>query len=144
MLSRRKLVKRLSGLPFIGGLLSGSVLSSSSARLPRKIGPTRAKYLLYTGEFLPAQEMYQAGLVNRVVPDEELVSATESLVECLAKKSPLATARVKNLVLDGMEQPLEQALRLELLAFEAYAHSNDIKEGLDAFNNKRTPKFTGN
>lgn len=122
------------------GLLPGG---GSSARLPRKIGVTKAKFLLYTGDFLPAQAMYEAGLVNQVVPDDQLVAATDKVVETLSKKSPLSIELVKNLVLDGMEQPLDQALRLELMAFEAYAHSHDLKEGLDAFNSKRTPTFNG-
>lgn len=121
------------------GLLPGG---GGSVRLPRKIGPSRAKYLLYTGEFLPAEELLAAGLVNKVVEDAELLSATGELVATLARKSPLGLRRMKALVDDGLAQPIESALRLELLASEVHAHSADMKEGLAAFNEKRAPVFT--
>ena len=112
-------------------------------RLPRKIGPTRAKYLLYTGEFVPAEQLVDAGLVNEVVDDAELIAATERLVAKLMPKSPLVLRRMKALVDDGLEQPSETALRLELLASEVHAHSHDLKEGLAAFEEKRKPRFIG-
>lgn len=122
------------------GLLPGG---GGSVRLPRKIGPTRAKYLLYTGEFIAAEELVAAGLVNQVVDDAELFTATEKLVVKLANKSPVGLRRMKALVDDGLAQPIESALRLELLASEAHAHSVDMKEGLAAFNEKRAPVFIG-
>jgi enoyl-CoA hydratase/carnithine racemase len=122
------------------GLLPGG---GSSVRLPRKIGPTRAKYLLFTAEFVPAEQMLEAGLVNEVVDDAELVAATERLVAKLATKSPLVLRRMKALVDDGLEQPSETALRLELLASEVHSHSHDMREGLAAFEEKRKPRFMG-
>src|SRR5690606_3721639 len=122
------------------GLLPGG---GSSVRLPRKIGPTRAKYLLYTGEFVPAEDLLAAGLVNRVVEDDALFEATREIVARLRTKSPLVLRRMKALVDDGLEQPLETALRLELLASEVHAHSHDMREGLAAFEEKREPRFTG-
>ena len=122
------------------GLLPGG---GSSVRLPRKIGPTRAKYLLYTGEFVPAADLVAAGLVNEVVDDAELVAAVERLVAKLAPKSPLVLRRMKALVDDGLQQPSVTALRLEILASEVHAHSHDMKEGLAAFEEKRKPQFIG-
>jgi enoyl-CoA hydratase len=122
------------------GLLPGG---GSSVRLPRKIGPTRAKYLLYTGEFVPAEQLREAGLVNEVVDDADLLAAAGRLVARLRTKSPLVLRRMKALVDDGLEQPIETALRLELLASEVHAHSHDMKEGLAAFEEKRAPNFTG-
>ena len=122
------------------GLLPGG---GSPVRLPRKIGPTRAKYLLYTGEFVPAEQLVAAGLVNEVVDDEMLTPATEALVAKLANKSLLVLRRMKALVDDGLEQPSAIALRQELLASEVHAHSHDLKEGLAAFEEKRKPRFTG-
>ena len=122
------------------GLLPGG---GSSVRLPRKIGPTRAKYLLYTGEFVPAEQLVAAGLVNEVVDDDMLIPATEALVAKLVNKSPLVLRRMKVLVDDGLEQPCAIALRQELLASEVHAHSHDLKEGLAAFEEKRKPRFTG-
>jgi len=122
------------------GLLPGG---GSSVRLPRKIGPTRAKYLLFSGDFVPAEELVAAGLVNRVVDDAELLDAAAQFVARLRNKSPLVLRRMKALVDDGLEQPVETALRLELLASEVHAHSHDMKEGLAAFEEKRKPRFIG-
>lgn len=122
------------------GLIPGG---GSSVRLPRKIGPTRAKGLMFTGEFLPARELMAMGLVNEVVPDGELTAAVERFVAKLANKSPLGLARMKQLVDDGLNQPQDTALRLELLTFDLHASSEDMQEGLAAFEQKRTPQFKG-
>src|SRR5207244_4252431 len=74
------------------GLLPGG---GASVRLPRKIGVTRAKYLLYTGDSLPAEEFVAAGLVNEVVDDDRLMEAAQNLVAKLETKSALALRRVK-------------------------------------------------
>ncbi|MCC5858958.1 MAG: enoyl-CoA hydratase/isomerase family protein [Ectothiorhodospiraceae bacterium] len=122
------------------GLLPGG---GSSVRLPRKIGPTRAKYLLYTGDFIPAESLMAWGLVNEVYDDDALMDGIQQLVSRLSDKSPLVLRRMKRLVDDGLEQPSPTALRLELLASEVHAHSHDMKEGLAAFEEKRKPAFQG-
>ena len=122
------------------GLIPGG---GSSARLPRKIGPNRAKYLMYTGEFLPARELHAMGLVNEVVPDADLKIAVERLITKLTNKSPLGLARMKQLVDDGLEQPEDTALRLEVALFDLHTTSEDMREGLAAFEQKRTPQFKG-
>ena len=122
------------------GLLPGG---GASARLPRKIGPTRAKYLLFTGELVPASDLVEAGLVNEIAEDVELDGAVDLLVDKLSNKSPLGLSRMKTLVDDGLEQPKEVALRAELVAGGLHAHSFDMQEGIAAFNEKRTPQFRG-
>jgi enoyl-CoA hydratase/carnithine racemase len=122
------------------GLIPGG---GSTARLPRKIGPNRAKYLMYTGEFLPARDLLAMGLVNEVAPDGELHTAVERLVAKLSNKSPLGLARMKYLVDDGLNQPEDTALRLELSVFDLHTASEDMQEGLAAFEQKRTPQFKG-
>lgn len=122
------------------GLLPGG---GGSVRLPRIVGPTRAKYLLFTGDFLPAEELVASGLVNKVVDDDRLLAETQAVVDKIATKSPVGLRRMKVLIDDGLQQPLDTALRLELLACEAHAHSADMKEGLAAFEEKRKPRFTG-
>jgi enoyl-CoA hydratase/carnithine racemase len=83
------------------------------------------------------------GLVNEVVPDAELTTAIERLVAKLATKSPLGLARMKYLVDDGLNQSEDTALRLELSVFDLHAVSEDMQEGLAAFQQKRTPQFKG-
>lgn len=122
------------------GLLPGG---GGSVRLPRVIGSTRAKYLLFTGDFLSAEEFVAAGLVNQVVDDDRLEATTQAVVDKIATKSPVGLRRMKALIDDGLQQPVETALRLELLASEAHAHSADVREGLAAFDEKRKPCFIG-
>jgi enoyl-CoA hydratase len=122
------------------GLVPGG---GSSVRLPRKIGPTRAKQLIYTGDFLPATQMADWGLVNEVVADDDLGEAADALVAKLAEKSPIGLRRMKRMVDDGLDQPVEQALRYELALNAQHAASYDRTEGLAAFAEKRKPKFEG-
>jgi enoyl-CoA hydratase len=122
------------------GLIPGG---GGSVRLPRRIGLSNAKYLMFTGETLPASSPVLHGLVNRVVPDGELDSAVAQLVQKLATKSPLGLQRMKQLLGDCMQQPIPAGLRLELLAGDAHALSADMQEGLAAFAEKRTPRFVG-
>jgi enoyl-CoA hydratase/carnithine racemase len=122
------------------GLLPGG---GSSVRLPRKLGVNRAKYLLYRGEALPAAEFLSCGFVQAVLPDAELADAASKLAAKLAAKSPLALRRIKQLVDAGLDQPQATALKMEMLASEAHAHSQDLQEGLAAFAERRAPNFTG-
>lgn len=122
------------------GLVPGG---GSSVRLPRKVGPNRAKQLIFSGDFLPAATLADWGLVNRVVADDDLQSATGELVERLAGRSPIGLARMKRMVDDGLEQPLDAALSYELALNALHAGSADRTEGLAAFNEKRRPRFTG-
>ncbi len=111
--------------------------------LPRKVGETRAKQLLLTGDLLPAATLMDWGLVNQVVAEGELVAAVDALVAKIAAKSPLVMRRVKQLVADGADAPLDVALKMETRAWEGHALSQDVEEGLNAFSEKRQPKYTG-
>lgn len=115
----------------------------ASIRLPRRIGITRAKYLLYTGELVSSSDLLTAGLVNRVVPDEDLERQAFELAASLADRSPLALRRMKLLVRDGAEQPVASGIRLESLVSDIHRRSEDCREGLTAFNEKRNPTFLG-
>lgn len=122
------------------GLLPGG---GGSIRLPRRVGPTRAKYLMYTGESMSAAAISEWGLLNRVVPAEDLEKEVAGLINELSSKSPLGLRRMKQLVNDGLEQPVSIGLQQELLAGELHELSRDMQEGLAAFAEKREPKFVG-
>jgi enoyl-CoA hydratase/carnithine racemase len=122
------------------GIIPGG---GGAIRLPRKIPMAFAKRLLFTGNLLSAQEVARYGLVNEVVPDAELDAAVTKLVSQITKNSPLGLRLIKQLINDGYEQPLDTALRFEVVAWESYGRSDDIREGLQAFQDKRKPKFTG-
>ncbi len=122
------------------GLIPGG---GGSVRLPRRIGLSNAKHLMFTGETVPAASPILSGLVNRVVPDGELDAAVGQLIQTLACKSPLGLQRMKQLLNDSVEQSIPTGLRLELLASDAHALSADMAEGLAAFAEKRTPRFVG-
>lgn len=120
------------------GLIPGG---GASVRLPRKIGVTRSKYLLFSGQTVSAKFMREAGLVNEVVPDAELHQAVDTLVTVLAAKSPLGLQRMKRLVDNGLRQSPEAALALETALALDHCTSADAQEGLAAFAEKRPPRF---
>ncbi|MCB1476669.1 MAG: enoyl-CoA hydratase/isomerase family protein [Rhodobiaceae bacterium] len=122
------------------GLLPGW---GGSVRLPRKIGVNRAKELMFTARHVPARTMMEWGLVNQVVPLAELETATAALAAGLEDKSPLGLAAMKRMADDGMEQPLEVALRYETAIVDGFQDSHDRQEGLRAFAEKRKPQFKG-
>lgn len=114
-----------------------------SVRLPRKIGPNRAKWMMFTAETVSAATMAEWGLVHQVVPSAELDASIQALAARITDKSPLGLRRMKQLVDDGLEQPLEVALRNERIMVEAHNPSHDRREGLEAFAQKRPPRFNG-
>ncbi len=122
------------------GLLPGA---GASARLPRRVGLSRANWLFFTAALLPARDLVAAGLVNEVVPDAELDGAAERLATGIAARSPLGLRHMKALARASLDGTLADALERELAANAGYAASFDRNEGLAAFNERREPAFEG-
>ena len=114
--------------------------------LPRTVGPSRARELVFTGRLLPAAEAKEWGLVSRVVPDADLLAAGIEIGRGLAARSPLAVANAKRTLnaayWDGTA--ITAGLRLERETAARYGlTSADAHEGLAAFAEKRSPRYTG-
>jgi len=131
----------LIGLPEVN--IAAIPGAGGTQRLPRLIGKLKAKELMFYGERISACEAERLGLVNRVVPKEDLMTKAKELAEQLAIKSPLALAQIKSLVNKGLEMPLSRALDFAYEASTLMLVSEDRKEGMRAFIEKRTPEFKG-
>jgi enoyl-CoA hydratase/carnithine racemase len=122
------------------GVVSGW---GGTQRLPRLVGKTRGLEMLLFGEPISADDAFAMGLLNRVVPDDMLMAEAAALAKKLAAKSPVALAKVKEAVQRGLSLPLIQGLREEARCYvEAYC-SDDAKEGIRAFLEKRPARFPG-
>lgn len=111
--------------------------------LPRLIGLAKAKELVFFGDDLPAEEAQRIGLVNRVVPGEQLLAATREWAERLASGPTFALGMSKRLLNRSLDVDLETALDDEAMAQSLVTQSEDTKEGMLAFMEKRTPAFKG-
>lgn len=116
---------------------------SSSYFLPRLIGLRRALELYLTNRVLSAREALDWGLVTRVVPDAELKDAVDALARELAAGPTLAIGGAKRLFHQSTWESLETQMELESQAIAASGHTEDFREGVTAFANKKTPTFKG-
>ncbi|MEQ8931933.1 MAG: enoyl-CoA hydratase-related protein [Nitratireductor sp.] len=117
--------------------------AGGAAILPRRIGLNRAKYLLFSGENVSAQEMMEWGLVNKVVPDADLRQSVQTFTDKLSDKSPAVLRRMKAVANRSMNVDEPAALADEMLNLRAHMRSWDMREGLTAFAEKRKPNFRG-
>jgi enoyl-CoA hydratase len=111
--------------------------------MPFVIGEKKTNELLYTGEAIDAAEAERIGLVNRVVPAAELAAQTVALARRIADGPPRALAMAKSLLTRGLGMDLETSLSWEALVQGMMIESEDHREGLAAFFEKRPPRFTG-
>ena len=112
-------------------------------RLARTVGIGVAKELVFTGRTVDAEEALRIGLVNAIFPPEELQERTLELARSLAAKSPLVLAAAKELTNRSLQGDLDAALADEAERFAELFASEDQKEGMRAFVEKREPRFTG-
>jgi len=112
-------------------------------RLPRLIGRNRAKELIFTGDRLTAKQAEQIGMVSRVVPLNRLQETVLELARKMASKSPVMLKLAKQAINRGIEMDLSSGLAEEVKAFRVCFTTQDFKEGLTAFLEKRQPKFEG-
>src|SRR5213083_2552756 len=112
-------------------------------RLPRIVGKGNALYLILTGEMIDAQEAYRIGLVNKIVPSGDLLAESEKMMRGILAMGPLAVRLAIEAVDQGLEMTLDQGLLLEANHFGLLAATQDMREGLTAFLEKRPARFRG-
>jgi enoyl-CoA hydratase len=122
------------------GILPGA---GGTQRLSRMIGITKAKELVLTGEPILADEAYQLGLLNRVVPAEALMDEARAFAKRFQSLPAFAVAMGKELLDTGSNMALKDSLELERLGFAILYSTEDQREGLKAFLEKRPPRFKG-
>jgi enoyl-CoA hydratase len=120
------------------GIIPGG---GATQRLPRLIGTARAKELLFTGDMFDAQTALGMGLVSRIVPADKLMEETIALATTIAAKPAVALKMIKHAVDHGINMDLHSALTYEGECFFLSYTSEDGREGLRAFAEKRTPQF---
>ena len=120
------------------GIIPGS---GGTQRLPRLVGKARAKELIYTGDMIDAQEALRIGLVNRVLPLAELLPAAKATAAKMAAKSGVVLGLAKAAIEEGTATDLMSGLALEAKAFGLTFSTEDKREGVAAFLEKRKPTF---
>lgn len=122
------------------GLIPGS---GGTQRLPRLVGKSKALELMLTAATIDGREAYRIGLVNQVVPQQDLMAEAEKVAAKIASLAPIAVRYIKEAVNKGLEIPLEEGLRLELDLSTLVTTTEDAAEGIRAFVEKRTAQFAG-
>jgi len=113
-------------------------------RLPRLIGPAKAREMIFTGNMISAAEAVRIGLANKSVPAGQELRAARDMAHTIAQRAPKAVQGSKRAIRDGLAVPLSEGLRLETATFEREVlPSHDLAEGIAAFAEHRPPKFKG-
>ncbi|MCB0734344.1 MAG: enoyl-CoA hydratase/isomerase family protein [Flavobacteriales bacterium] len=122
------------------GVMPGA---GGTQRLPRAVGKAKAMEMVLTGRFISADEALQAGLINKVVPVDSYMTEAVRLAQSIAVQSPIAVQLAKESVLKAYEMPLQESLAFERKNFYMLFATEDQKEGMSAFVEKRKPDFKG-
>jgi len=130
------------GQPEVGlGITPGY---SGTQRLPRLVGKGKAMELILTGNIINAEEAALIGLVNMVVPQEDLLNESLELAKRIAENAPIAVAYSKKAITEGLETTdMNEAIEIEAELFGKCFETEDQKEGMKAFLDKRKPNFQG-
>ena len=111
--------------------------------LPRVVGLSKALEILYTGKWIDAQEAERLGILNKLVPADELERETMELARQLAKAAPIAIKMTKQLAYKGLETDLETALQMAAAYQAIVTYTEDHREGIAAWSEKREPVYRG-
>jgi enoyl-CoA hydratase len=129
------------GLPEVKlGIIPGY---GGTLRLPRIVGKGRALELMLTAQFIKADEAYRIGLANRVVPQAELMDTARKTMQTILSNGPVAVGLAIECTTRGMEMSVDDGLALESNLFGLLAATQDMREGMSAFLEKRKAAFTG-
>lgn len=129
------------GLPEVSlGLIPGF---GGTVRLARAVGIRKARELTYTGDMITASEALQLGLVNKVVPQAELMNTVMKTVGTILSRGPIAVAAAKKSINQSYELDVEEAQKVEATHFGELFATEDVREGTRAFVEKRKPVFKG-
>jgi enoyl-CoA hydratase len=112
-------------------------------RLPRLAGRKRALEYLLTGDTFSPQRAFEIGIVNKVVPHEDVMNASFEMAQRILRHSPLAAARIITAVTRGLNAGIAEGLQIESEQFARMVSSHDIQEGLHAWIERRTPSYVG-
>ncbi|MEQ8235641.1 MAG: short-chain-enoyl-CoA hydratase [Syntrophomonadaceae bacterium] len=112
-------------------------------RLPRLVGLGMAKEILYTGDNINAQEALRIGLVNKIVPEAELMEYVKKIAKNISARGAIAVRLCKDAVNEGMQTDIDRAMSIEADIFGLCFATADQKEGMRAFVEKRKAEFTG-
>jgi enoyl-CoA hydratase/carnithine racemase len=122
------------------GIIPGG---GGTQRLPRLIGRGKALELILTGRRIDAPEALRLGLVEQVVPHDQLLETVEELAHTITARAPLAVKYAKEAIVRGLELPLEEGLKVETELSILLRATEDRMEGARAFKEKRPPQFKG-
>ncbi len=129
------------GFPEVGlGIMPGA---GGTQRLPRLIGIGRAKEMILTGDLITAEEAHRLGVVNRIAPRAEFSAAVQAVVDKLLTRGPVALKLAKMSLNMATQAPMDAGFQFEILAQSVLFETADKDEGINAFLEKRAPKFEG-
>ena len=122
------------------GILPGF---GGTQRLIHRAGVGTARRLCYTGDLISAEEALSLGVIDKILPNDSFHADIDAFATTIASKAPIAVQATKKVIRESQEASLLSGLRLEVEAFLKTFASRDREEGMQAFIDKRTPKFTG-